>query len=278
MRIYATQSEVSVHDGDRWSRVRDFSFDRLFRQRDPAKWLRSRVGRVRTAVTGRLRPPLESQEVWAAGVTYSRSRRARIEESANEASVYDRVYRARRPEIFFKATPHRVVGDRAAVRIRRDSRWNVPEPELALAINCHGRIFGCAIGNDMSSRSIEGDNPLYLPQAKIYDGCCALGPCLVVSDELPFTSAIEMHIRRAGHVVYSGRIPLSRMRRSPDQLVEYLRRDNSFPNGCYLLTGTGIVPPREFTLRDGDVIVISIEAVGVLTNRVRRLRGRDSSR
>jgi 2-dehydro-3-deoxy-D-arabinonate dehydratase len=271
MKIYATDSGIAVRRGDHWVRVRDFSFDRLFRERSPAAWLRARLGRERPSVTGTLRPPLESQEVWAAGVTYSRSRRARVEESAHEATVYDRVYRARRPELFFKATPHRVVGDGGDVRIRRDSRWNVPEPELALAINRYGTIFGCTIGNDMSSRSIEGENPLYLPQAKIHDGCCALGPCLVVAAApLAPTTGIQMHISRASKVIYSGAIPLSKMRRSPGELVEYLVRDNSFPDGCYLLTGTGIVPERDFTLRDGDVIEIRIDGIGTLTNRVRR--------
>jgi len=271
MKIYATQSGVAIHYGDRWYRVREFSFDQLFRARSPAAWLRRRLAGKRVAVTGRLRPPLESQEVWAAGVTYSRSRRARVEESAHEATVYDRVYRARRPEIFFKATPHRVVGDGGDVRIRRDSAWSVPEPELALAINRYGRIFGYSIGNDMSSRSIEGENPLYLPQAKIHDGCCALGPCLVVSNApLALTTTIEMHISRARRVIYSGSVSLARMRRSPAELVDYLFRDNSFPDGCYLLTGTGIVPGRDFTLADGDDVEITIDGIGPLRNLVRR--------
>lgn len=271
MMIHATEGGIAVQRGDRWHRVRDFSFDRLFRARSPVTWLRRRLAGECAAPTRRMRAPIESQEVWAAGVTYARSRRARVEESAHEATVYDRVYRARRPEIFFKATPHRVAGDGGDVRIRRDSRWNVPEPELALAVNRCGRIFGYTIANDMSSRSIEGENPLYLPQAKIHDACCALGPCLVIADAPPAASTtIAMRISRARRVVYDGSISLARMRRTPEELVGYLFRDNSFPNGCYLLTGTGIVPGREFTLHDGDVIAISIDGVGTLTNHVRR--------
>jgi len=271
MKIYATRSGVAVHHGDCWHRVRDFSFDRLFRERAPLRWLRTRLAGEREAVTGKLLPPLESQEVWAAGVTYQRSRQARMEESARAATVYDRVYRARRPELFFKATRHRVAGHGGAVRIRRDSCWNVPEAELALAVNRHGTIFGYSIGNDMSSRSIEGENPLYLPQAKIYDGCCALGPCLMLTEEpLEPTVEISLRISRASTAVYSGSTRLSKMRRSAVELVDWLFRDNSFPDGCYLLTGTGIVPGRDFTLADGDDVEITIDGIGRLRNRVRR--------
>ena len=192
-----------------------------------------------------------------------------MEESGHGADIYERVYDALRPELFFKATPHRVVGDGGAVRIRSDSSWNVPEAELALAVNRAGRIFGYTIGNDMSSRSIEGENPLYLPQAKIHDGCCALGPCLLLPDSAPAPhTEISLAIRRSGREAYRGATRLSQMRRGAGELVEWLFRDNSFPDGCYLLTGTGIVPGHDFTLAPGDEIAITIEPIGTLANRV----------
>jgi 2-dehydro-3-deoxy-D-arabinonate dehydratase len=270
VKIYHTPSAVAVQAERRWFEPREFSFDQLFRQSSPAAWLRERLSESgQGRLTGNLRPPLESQEVWAAGVTYYRSREARMEESAREADVYDRVYEAPRPELFFKATPHRVVGHGEKVRIRADSSWNVPEAELALAVNCYGRIFGYSLGNDMSSRSIEGENPLYLPQAKIYDGSCALGPCLLITDEpVSPSSGIELCIKRAGAEVFRGSTQLSQMRRKAEELVEYLYRENSFPNGCYLLTGTGIVPPRGFTLAAGDEIEIVMEPIGRLLNLV----------
>jgi len=193
-----------------------------------------------------------------------------MEESEREKDVYDRVYQAERPELFFKATARRVVGHLDDVGIRSDSAWNVPEPELALAVNREGRVFGYSIGNDMSSRSIEGDNPLYLPQAKIYDRSCALGPCLYLSeDPLPSSTGIAIRIVREGTVAFQGETRLDRMKRKPSELVDYLFRDNSFPDGCYLLTGTGVVPEREFTLAPGDEVAITIEPMGTLTNRVR---------
>jgi 2-dehydro-3-deoxy-D-arabinonate dehydratase len=193
-----------------------------------------------------------------------------MEESEKEADVYDRVYRAERPELFFKATPHRVVGHEGEVRIRSDSDWNVPEAELALAITSRGQVFGYAIGNDMSSRSIEGENPLYLPQAKIYDGSCALGPCLYLTDEpLPSSTEISIRVGRRGGVAFEGKTRLSEMKRRPSELTGFLFRDNSFPNGCYLLTGTGVVPQSDFTLAPGDEIAITIEPIGTLVNRVR---------
>lgn len=270
MKIYRTPSGIAVCTGTRWFRARDFSFDRLFHESAPATWLGSRLIEAGAGeVSGDLHPPLEGQEVWAAGVTYHRSREARMEESEEAADVYERVYRAERPELFFKATPHRVVGHGGEVRIRRDSRWNVPEAELALAVNREGRIIGYTIGNDMSSRSIEGDNPLYMPQAKIYDGSCALGPCLLLSEDalLPST-AISLGITRGNREVYRGATRLSQIKRTFEELVGYLFRESSFPNGCYLLTGTGIVPERDFTLASGDEIEITIEPIGTLTNRV----------
>jgi 2-dehydro-3-deoxy-D-arabinonate dehydratase len=270
MKVYHTPDGIAVLAEKRWFHPRDFSFDALFRASEPVAWLRPRLEEIDKArIAGSLHPPLESQEVWAAGVTYYRSREARMQESEREADVYDRVYQAQRPELFFKATPHRVVGNGQEVRIRADSPWNVPEAELALAVNREGRIFGYTVGNDMSSRSIEGANPLYLPQAKIYDGSCALGPCLLVSDEpLVPSTEIALRIVRQGTEVYRGATPLSQMKRTPEELVGYLFRECSFPNGCYLLTGTGIVPESDFTLAAGDEVEITIEPIGTLTNRV----------
>lgn len=215
--------------------------------------------------------PIESQEVWAAGVTYHRSRDARMEESesAGGGDFYDRVYNAERPELFFKATPHRVVGPGGKVAIRSDAKWSVPEPELALVVNPRGKILGYSIGNDMSSRDIEGENPLYLPQAKVYDRCCALGPCVLASSApLPRTTAIRLEILRSGQNAFSGNTTLHELKRDPQSLVEYLYHDNSFPKGCILLTGTGIVPPDTFTLAHGDEIRITIDRIGTLVNTV----------
>ena len=217
--------------------------------------------------------PIGTQEVWAAGVTYARSRTARAAEShgAGGEVFYDRVYEADRPELFLKATPRRVVGHGAGVHIRGDSEWDVPEPELTLVIDHRGRMVGQTIGNDMSSRSIEGANPLYLPQAKVYRASAALGPRLVLSEHPPTPdTALTMSITRTGEVVFEGETTLARMARTFSELVEYLFRDNDFPAGVFLMTGTGIVPGDDFTLEDGDVISIAIEGVGVLVNHVER--------
>jgi 2-dehydro-3-deoxy-D-arabinonate dehydratase len=219
----------------------------------------------------KLLAPIEAQEVWAAGVTYYRSRSARMAEaqSAGGGDFYDRVYNAERPELFMKATPHRVVGPESPVRIRRDSKWNVPEPELTLLVSPHGKILGYTIGNDMSSRHLEGENPLYLPQAKTYDGCCALGPAILVSREpLAPSTGIHITIRRAGQAVFTGAAMLADMKRRLDELVEFLYRECSFPNGSFLLTGTGIVPPDSLTLVAGDRVEISIDGIGTLSNTV----------
>jgi 2-dehydro-3-deoxy-D-arabinonate dehydratase len=272
MKIHRRGEGVVISSGGRDYRAAGFSFDELFRQSDPADWLRSRLAKLEeaSAPDGVFLPPLESQEVWAAGVTYRRSREARMEESQKEADIYDRVYRAERPELFFKATPHRVVGHEGEVAIRGDSDWNVPEAELALAISSEGRVFGYTVGNDMSSRSLEGENPLYLPQAKIYDGSCALGPCLLLTEEpLPSSTEIAIRVGRRGAIAFEGKTRLSEMKRRPSELAGFLFRDNSFPAGCYLLTGTGIVPDNDFTLAPGDEIAITIEPVGTLVNRVR---------
>jgi 2-dehydro-3-deoxy-D-arabinonate dehydratase len=231
----------------------------------------SRLAAVDAAAIERLLPPIERQEVWAAGVTYLRSRTARMEEAKVPAGsqFYDRVYNADRPELFFKAAAWRVVAPGQPVRIRRDAKWNVPEPELALLISPAGQIIGYTAANDMSSRDIEGENPLYLPQAKIYDGSCAVGPAIVVSDAPPAaTTGIALEIRRRSQPVFAGSTTLAAMKRDLAGLVEYLYRETSFPEGCLLLTGTGIVPPDDFTLWRGDDIAITIDGVGTLQNAV----------
>jgi 2-dehydro-3-deoxy-D-arabinonate dehydratase len=214
--------------------------------------------------------PLDRQEVWAAGVTYKRSREARERESVGAARFYDLVYTATRPELFFKATPGRVVGPGERVRIRRDSRWSVPEPELVLVLNPHLQTVGYTIGNDMSARDIEGENPLYLPQAKVYDGCCALGPVITLADSMPSLDriAIRLTIERRGERVFEGATSVGEMARSFADLVHWLSKDNSFPNGVILFTGTGIVPPDTFALAPGDQIFIDISGIGRLTNLV----------
>jgi 2-dehydro-3-deoxy-D-arabinonate dehydratase len=221
--------------------------------------------------TVKLLPPLDAQEVWAAGVTYKRSREARERESEGAARFYDLVYRADRPELFFKATPRRVVGTHDLVQIRKDARWSVPEPELALVIAPSLRIVGYTIGNDMSSRDIEGENPLYLPQAKVYNGSCALGPAITLAADLPPLDqvAIQLSILRGGAVAFEGSTSLSAMARTFIDLVAWLGRDNSFPDGVILLTGTGIVPPDQFTLAGGDEIRITISGIGTLINTVK---------
>ncbi len=218
----------------------------------------------------RLLPPIDTQEVWAAGVTYKRSQTARMEESEAAASCYDRVYQSPRPEIFFKATPHRVRGTGEALRIRSDATWNVPEPELALVLSPDLRIVGYTIGNDMSSRDIEGDNPLYLPQAKMYDQCCGLGPWITLTDSMPPRETLEIHldIQRDGQSVFAGQTSVSEMARSFEELVSWLGRDNSFPAGAFLLTGTGIIPDSDFTLLPGDTVHIRISGIGTLSNSI----------
>ncbi len=214
--------------------------------------------------------PITRQEVWAAGVTYMRSREARMEESPGGGSFYDKVYVAPRPELFFKGTPGRVAGPNAPIRIRSDSNWNVPEPELALVVGPAGRLVGFTIGNDVSSRDIEGENPLYLPQAKVYQGSCALGPSLVLADSIadPRSLAIHLVIRRAGKLCFEGSTSSAKMKRTFDELISYLFREQEFHAGVILLTGTGIVPPDNFTLRRGDVVEISISEIGTLRNPV----------
>ena len=220
--------------------------------------------------------PIGSQEVWACGVTYYSSRMAREAESkeAGGNNFYTRVYAADRPEIFFKATPSRVSGPGQQVRIRKDSTWDVPEPELTLAISTHGEILGYTIGNDMSSRSIEGENPLYLPQAKTYEQCAALGPCIVVTPTpLKPTTEIRIIIKRNSMVAFYGQCKLSDMKRTTEELRNYFLRELVLPNGAFLMTGTGIVPGHDFTLQPNDEVNITIEPIGTLTNYVVRNDG-----
>ena len=222
-------------------------------------------------INGNLLPPIGKQEVWAAGVTYLRSREARMEESADSgaADLYDKVYAAERPELFFKALPHRVAGHNQQVYIRRDSAWNVPEPEMTLFINSKGNIQGYTVGNDMSSRSIEGENALYLPQAKIYERSAALGPCLYIPDEpVSPDTAIKMSITRNGNQVYGDQTTIGRMKRAFPELVGYLYRECDFPNGSFLMTGTCLVPGNDFTLQENDEISISIDHIGTLINTI----------
>jgi len=276
MRIYRTQNGVlAEHNGTFYPIAEDW--DALLTRDDLHSHL---IAVIRASPALSQNPlansslvlaPIGSQEVWAAGVTYFRSRDARMEESksAGGGNFYDRVYSAERPELFFKSTPHRVVGHLEKVAIRSDAVWSVPEPELTLLISPAGKILGYTIGNDMSSRDIEGENPLYLPQAKVYGRSCALGPCVLISpDPLPPSTQIVLEILRAGQTVFTGSTTLASLKRDPATLVHYLYRDNPFPNGSFLLTGTGIVPPDSFTLRHADEIRISIDAIGTLINFV----------
>ncbi|TWU03374.1 fumarylacetoacetate hydrolase family protein [Neorhodopirellula pilleata] len=215
-------------------------------------------------------PPIDRQEVWAAGVTYKRSQTARMEESEAAASCYDRVYQADRPEIFFKATPSRVSGHGQALRIRADAKWNVPEPEVTLVLSPKMKIVGLTVGNDMSSRDIEGENPLYLPQAKTYDQCAGLGPWIRLYDELPPVDqiSVDLKIHRDGNIVFDQSTSAAEMARRFDDLVGWLGRDNTFADGAFLMTGTGIVPTSDFTLHPGDLVNITIGGVGTLSNTI----------
>jgi len=235
-----------------------------------ARELAGRAGPAVAVDSVRLLAPIDAHEVWGAGVTYERSKVARQEESEQGGSFYDLVYRAPRPELFFKATPHRVVGPGAAIRVRRDTRWCVPEPELALVLSPALEVVGFTAGNDVSARDIEGENPLYLPQAKFYDACCALGPCVTLPAAMPPPASIEirLEITRAGATAFEGRTSVARMARRFEELIGWLGIDNSFPDGVVLLTGTGIVPPDEFSLQRGDVVTITVDGIGSLTNPV----------
>lgn len=278
IKIYRDTNDCVFQNTERTIRVTDVSFDALFQSDDPAKFANRLVERATSdseidpasLAKQPWLPPIGQQEVWAAGVTYFRSRSARMEESEQSGGdqFYDLVYEAERPELFFKSTGPRTRGHLDQVRIRADSDWNVPEPELTLAINCSGSVFGYTIGNDMSSRSIEGENPLYLPQAKVYRGSCAIGPCLVMGEVVTKETEISIVIGRGDTEVFSGSTTVSQIKRSFEELVEFLFRENEFPNGAYLMTGTGVVPDSDFTLASGDIIRIEIDVLGALENRV----------
>jgi 2-dehydro-3-deoxy-D-arabinonate dehydratase len=277
MKVYKTAAGIFIESEGSIYPSEFMSWDSFINQPDLYKSVsgglseKKRVGNKDMLNELVIQAPIQSQEIWAAGVTYTRSRDARMEESKDTGggSFYDMVYDAVRPELFFKAPAHRCVGTEDKVRIRKDSTWNVPEPELTLVINNAGNIIGYTIGNDMSSRSIEGENPLYLPQAKSYDGSAAIGPCVFLS-AAPISpeTKINMQITREGATMYAEEIAISKMKRGHNELVEFLFRECSFPFGCLLMTGTCLVPPNNFTLHSGDVIVIRIDHIGELKNTV----------
>ena len=275
MRIFKTENGAIVQSEGGNYALDNLDWDALINQKGLYSILKGKVSSLAPmedfVAERHSIAPIKNQEIWASGVTYMRSKEARMEESkdAGGGTFYDKVYDADRPELFFKATPNRTVGNLGTVRIRADSTWDVPEPELTLFITSEGSIEGYSIGNDMSSRSIEGENPLYLPQAKTYDGCAGLGPCIFVPEgEIASDTIINLQIRRDGQVEFEGEIPISNMKRKHQELVDFLFRECSFPNGVFLMTGTGIIPPDEFSLRSKDEIRISIDSIGTLINYV----------
>jgi 2-dehydro-3-deoxy-D-arabinonate dehydratase len=275
MKLYKTKNSIVIENNGKFYLLKDKDWDSFVNVDDlynkMLKDIQSADSINEKDFLTDIEAPIHSQEIWASGVTYIKSKIGRQEESKNAGGgdFYGRVYEAERPELFFKATSHRVVNPGGKVRIRKDSSWNVPEPELTLMITSSGKIVGYAIGNDMSSRSIEGENPLYLPQAKTYDGCAAIGPCIYVSNEpLSSDTIINLEIKRNKETVFQGDVELSQLKRKPEELVSFLYRECSFPNGSLLMTGTGIVPSSDFTLQSGDEIIITIEPIGILINTV----------
>jgi 2-dehydro-3-deoxy-D-arabinonate dehydratase len=274
MYLYRTSRGILARSDKNYFQVPDTDFDDLLSRQSLHSYLsdlKTSAKAVRPPVAEELLAPVGAQEVWAAGVTYERSREGRREESqeSGAAVFYSRVYDAERPELFFKAPGWRVAGPYGKIRVRRDARWSVPEPELVLVINRDAQIIGYTLGNDVSSRDIEGENPLYLPQAKVYDGSCSLGPAIFVTEEpLDLDIEIVLLIERGGQTIFEGKVPLRRIHRELDVLVEYLYRELSFPAGAFLLTGTGIVPPNDFTLLPGDVVKITAAPLGELVNEV----------
>jgi 2-dehydro-3-deoxy-D-arabinonate dehydratase len=272
--LYRTADALFVEQDGKTYRLAETSLDALIAHDDLHGYLSAIIAKsspTNDLIQAKLEAPIGHQEVWASGVTYYSSRRARIAESkdAGGGDFYDRVYTAERPELFFKAVAHKVAGPNSHVKIRREAAWSVPEPELTLLINPRAEIIGYTVGNDMSSRDIEGANPLYLPQAKVYDRSCALGPGLLIRNEpMPSSTQIKLDILRSNQITFSGTTTLAELKRNPATLVEYLFRDQSFPYGCFLLTGTGIVPPDSFTLASKDDIQITIEGIGTLKNTV----------
>jgi 2-dehydro-3-deoxy-D-arabinonate dehydratase len=274
MKIYNTSKGIYIENDNKFFIFKDLGFDELINQPNLFIYLKNAIDTSSESQDfdkNSIIAPIVSQEIWASGVTYMRSKTARMEESKDSGGgdFYDRVYDAPRPELFFKATAARTVGPNEHIRIRKDSKWNVPEPELTIFINSSGQIAGYTIGNDVSSRDIEGENPLYLPQAKSYDKSAAIGPCILVL-EAPISKEtnIKLEILRNHKVVFSQEIKLNQMKRELPELVEYLTRECTFPAGVFLMTGTGIVPPDDFTLSSGDQVNIDIENIGTLTNIV----------
>jgi 2-dehydro-3-deoxy-D-arabinonate dehydratase len=269
MKLYRTEQGWFAERGGQYVHLANFCMDAWLAGDDPVGEILQRTEGAwgQRAKLPRVMLPMGSQEVWAAGVTYLRSKTARMEESEASASLYDRVYDADRPEIFFKATPGRCVADGGVLLLRKDSKWMVPEPELTLVVSAKGKLVGFTLGDDLSSRDIEGENTLYLPQAKVWDRCCAIGPCILVNDGSVDIKAatIEVEIVRGGKSVFSGSTGISRIKRSFDELISWLFRHHSLGVGVLLLTGTGIVPPDEFTLQAGDTVRISMAEIGTLT-------------
>jgi 2-dehydro-3-deoxy-D-arabinonate dehydratase len=276
MKIYKLRSGIQVEKDGEYFHIPTNDWDSFINDDKLYEKLTRLLNQQNGTSKGELRSseitaPIGKQELWACGVTYLRSKIGRQEESkeAGGGDFYSRVYEAVRPEVFFKSTAHRVVGHTGHVRIRKDSAWDVPEPELTLFVTTSGKIVGYTIGNDMSSRSIEGENPLYLPQAKTYDGCAALGPGIYVPIEpISNDSLIKLEILRSGKIVFEGEVRLSQMKREPDELVSFVYRECTFPHGCFIMTGTGIVPSNDFTLKAKDEIRITIDSIGTLINYV----------
>jgi len=275
MKLYRTKVGIVIEKNDLFYLVQNENWDGFINDDKLSEKIEDLIlvlkKRDNTVLEDILPPIGNNQELWACGVTYLRSKVGRQEESkaSGGADFYAKVYEAERPEVFFKSTPHRIVGHNAFVRIRKDSTWDVPEPELTLVVTSSGKIVGYTIGNDMSSRSIEGENPLYLPQAKTYDGCAALGPCIYVTDKpLDSNTKISLVINRDSKKAFEGSIAISQIKRTFQELVSFVYRECSFPNGCLIMTGTGIVPGSDFTLKSGDEINISIDNIGTLSNTV----------
>jgi 2-dehydro-3-deoxy-D-arabinonate dehydratase len=276
MKLYRTTAGIVIEKDNSFYLVKESNWEQFINDDNLLKKIKALTASLpaqgNELISGVAAPIGNNQELWACGVTYLRSKVGRQEESKSSggADFYAKVYEAARPEVFFKSTPHRVVGDGAKVNIRKDSTWDVPEPELTLVVTSSGKIIGYTIGNDMSSRSIEGENPLYLPQAKTYDACAALGPCIFVTEEpLNNNTVISLEIKRNEQVVFNDSIAISQMKRTPQELVGFVFRECSFPYGCLIMTGTGIVPGSDFTLQSGDIIKIAIGNIGTLTNIVR---------
>lgn len=276
MKIYRTKRGIIIENAQKFYAINEdwdlfINNDHLIEKVTKHIASSQAINNAGDILSKELLPPVDSQELWACGVTYLRSKEGRQEESkgAGGGDFYARVYEAERPEVFFKATSHRIVGHRGQVRIRKDSSWDVPEPELTLMVTSSGKIIGYTIGNDMSSRSIEGENPLYLPQAKTYDGCASVGPCIYLTDKpIDKNTAIKLDIKRNAEMVFNGQVLLSQMKRSPEELVSFVYRECTFPQGCLIMTGTGIVPGNDFTLQVGDEIQIDIDPIGTLVNQV----------